>query len=89
MLTPSELIACMATNPGNVLGDGRGTLKEGRPADIVIIDPNEEYTIDVSTFYSKARNCPYDGMKLKGRVKMTILDGRVVYENGHVIEVNA
>lgn len=89
VLTPSELIACMATNPGNVLGDGRGTLKEGRPADIVIIDPNEEYTVDVSTFYSKARNCPYDGMKLKGRVKMTILDGRVVYENGRVIEVNA
>ena len=86
-LTPMELIACMSTNPAKVLGDGRGTLRDGAAADITIIDPEEVYTVDVNTFYSKARNCPYDGMELKGRVKMTILDGRVVFENGRVVEV--
>jgi len=70
----------MATNPAKILNLDVGTLKVGGPADIVIFDPNEEWTVDSSKFKSKSRNTPYDGMTLKGRVKWTIADGEVVYK---------
>ena len=51
----------------------------GRVADITIIDPNEEYVIDSSLFASLGKNTPFDGRKVKGKVRYTIAGGRVVY----------
>ena len=69
-------------NPARILHlDDKGSLKKGKTADVVIIDPEEEYTIDVRQFVSKGKNSPFNGKKVKGKVKMTICSGTVVYED--------
>ncbi|MDD3118714.1 MAG: dihydroorotase [Victivallales bacterium] len=80
ILTLSQLIAKFTVGPAEVLGLDIGTLREGVPADITLIDINESYTIDKNDFFSKSRNTPFHGMKVKGRVKATICDGKFVYD---------
>ena len=80
-LTPMQMAAKMSYNPAKVLGIPKGTLDEGKIADITIIDPDKEYTIDVNTFESKGKNTPFDGYKVSGKVEYTILNGKVVYSN--------
>ena len=53
-------------------------------ADIVIFDPNKEYAIDVNSFYSKGKNTPFHGYKVKGDVSTTMVGGRIVYEGGKI-----
>lgn len=80
-LTPMQMAEKMSYNPAKILNlKDKGSLKEGKTADVVIIDPNEEYTIDVNAFVSKGKNSPFHGRKVKGKVKMTICSGTVVYE---------
>ena len=67
----------MTVNPADVLGVDRGTLLPGRPADVTVIDPNKEWTIDASKFKSKSRNTPFDGWKVKGKAVATISGGEV------------
>jgi dihydroorotase len=55
-------------------------LQTGLAADVTILAPDLEFTIDTSRFVSLSRNCPFDGWEVKGRAVMTIVDGRVVYE---------
>ncbi len=57
-----------------------GTLTPGDPADIVIFDAEEEWVVDPEQFHSKSRNTPFTGMTMKGKVKMTLVDGRLVYD---------
>ena len=78
-ITPLQMAAKMSYNPAQVLGSDRGTLNEGAVADITIINPDKEYTIDVNTFESKGKNTPFDGYKVLGEVEYTILGGKVVY----------
>lgn len=80
-LTTMQMAAKMSYNPAKVLGIPKGTLDEGKIADITIIDPDKEYTIDVNTFESKGKNTPFDGYKVSGEVEYTILNGKVVYSN--------
>lgn len=80
-LTPMQMAAKMSYNPAKVLGIPKGTLDEGKIADITIIDPDKEYTIDVNNFESKGKNTPFDGYKVSGEVEYTILNGKVVYSN--------
>ena len=80
-LTPMQMAAKMSYNPAKVLGIPKGTLDEGKIADITIINPDKEYTIDVNTFESKGKNTPFDGYKVSGEVEYTILNGKVVYSN--------
>ena len=82
-LTPLQLAEKMSGNPARILQlEGQGTLQEDTVADVTIIDPNEAYTIDATTFVSKSRNTPFDGRKVKGRVRYTICNGKIVYEYG-------
>ena len=76
-LTWSEMIRKMTINPANVLGIDRGTLQAGRPADVTVIDPKCEWTIDITKFKTKSRNSPYQGWKVTGRALATIVDGFV------------
>ncbi len=85
VLTPLELVRKLSTNPANILGIPGGRLGNNVKADITIIDPDLEYTLDVNRFYSKSRNCPFHGWKVRGKVCFTIKEGRVVYENGKVV----
>ncbi len=82
ILTINELLEKMCVNPANILGLNKGTLSESRPADIVIFDPNEKFTVDVNSFKSKGKNSPYDGYELKGKVKYTIVNGKIVVNQG-------
>ncbi len=74
-----RLIEMMTVNPARMLGLERGTLRPGATADVTILDPHEAWTVDVSAFHSKSRNCPYDGWQLVGRASHTIVGGRVKY----------
>ncbi len=87
VLTPLQLVAYMSTNPAKVLGIDKGTLAVGAIADIAIVDPKEQYVFDMDKSYSKSKNAPYGGMQLTGRVKMTILDGKIVYKEGEILNV--
>lgn len=73
------IVKLMSTNPAQILGVAGGTLKVGAPADVTLFDPDEQWVVDAHKFYSKSRNTPFDGMTLRGRVRCTILDGKMVY----------
>jgi len=76
VLTMVEAIRKLTVNPARILKIDKGTLSAGCDADITIIDPNLEWTVDSSQFKSKSRNTPFDGWKLKGRAVQTIVGGR-------------
>jgi dihydroorotase len=57
-----------------------GSLSPGSLADVVIFAPEEEWVVDPEQFQSKSRNTPFGGMSVKGKVKMTLVDGRLVYD---------
>ena len=77
-LTWPQMIAMMTLHPAQILGIDRGTLKPGAPADVTIINPDREWTIDVNKFRSKSRNCPFGGWRVKGLAEQVIVGGRVV-----------
>ncbi|NBI65762.1 dihydroorotase [Pseudoflavonifractor sp. 60] len=76
------IIRRMSTNPADILHIPRGRMSLGAVADLVIFDPDEEWIVDPHLFVSKARNTPFGGWKVKGRVKYTIVKGEVIYQEG-------
>jgi len=76
-LTPLTLLEKLVLNPSKVLGIDPPSLKKGAPAEIVIVDPEEEYTLTEDILQSKSKNTPFLNKKLKGRVKKVILKGKV------------
>lgn len=83
ILTLQQMVQKMSTNPAKVLGiDGeKGYVQVGKMADLMVFDAGEAYTIDKEEFASKGKNTPFEGMQVYGRVKATIVDGKVVYED--------
>ncbi|MCE9592543.1 MAG: dihydroorotase [Planctomycetes bacterium] len=73
------MLAMMTVNPARLcpLPGNKGTLSVGSDADVTIIDPKEEWTIDANDFKSKSRNCPFHGWKVTGRAAATIVGGDV------------
>ena len=57
-----------------------GSLLPGSLADVVVFAPEEEWVVDPDQFHSKSRNTPFGGMSVKGKIKMTLVDGRLVYD---------
>lgn len=78
IITIDRMVELMAVNPAKILGINKGTLKVGSDADIVIVDIDKEYVVDVNRFYSKGKNSPFDGMRLKGSVYKVICGSRVI-----------
>jgi len=74
------LIRLMTEKPARIVGIDKGTLSKGKQGDVTIIDPDAEYIIDVNTFRSKSRNCPYQGWRVKGKVEKTIVGGEIRFE---------
>ncbi|MCG8375122.1 MAG: amidohydrolase family protein [Chlorobiales bacterium] len=73
------LIRLMTVGPAGIIQVDKGTLGQGKQADITIFDPNATYTVDAESFVSKGRNCPYQGWELKGVIETTIVGGEIRY----------
>lgn len=77
----SDILKKMTFNPACILGIPKGRLSLGGEADFTIFDPNETWTVDPEQFASKGRNTPFAGRELTGKVKYTIVGGKIVYED--------
>jgi dihydroorotase len=75
-----RVIEMLTVNPARLLGLDAGTLSEGASADITLIDPSLEWTVEADAFQSASRNTPFDGWKLKGRAVRTIVRGKTVWQ---------
>lgn len=80
----SKVVDLMTRKPAELLGLPAGTLTPGAAADICLFDPSEKWTYDTKAGFSKSANSPWDGEELKGRVKTTLVDGKVVYDGKKV-----
>ena len=78
-LTPYEMVERMSWRPAQIIGIDRGSLAEGKIADITLIRPDEEYVIHGADFVSKGKNTPFEGFKVRGKVYKTIVGGKVVF----------
>ena len=79
-LTYLDLVRLTSYNPAKLLKLDKGIIEEGKIADLTIFDPNEKYVYTEDMIVSKAKNSPFIGKELKGKVKYTIVGGRIVYE---------
>jgi dihydroorotase len=75
LLTLSALVDRLSCGPARIMGLEGGTLRRGAPADIVVFDPEEHWTVDPGQFRSRSRNTPFTGRELLGRVRRTIVAG--------------
>ena len=73
------LVERMSCGPARAFRLPGGTLAEGSPADVTVFDPNEVWTVEPGAFRSKSRNTPFSGWELKGRPKLTVVGGRIVF----------
>ncbi len=80
----AQVVDLMTRRPAALLGLPAGTLAEGAPADICLFDPKESWRYDARAGFSKSANSPWHGQTLTGRVKATIVDGRLVFAGGKI-----
>jgi dihydroorotase len=81
-LPERRLVEALTTGPARAFGLAGGALAGGAPADVAVLDPVAEWTVDPARMYSKSRNTPWKGSRLTGRCVMTIVGGRIVHEEG-------
>jgi dihydroorotase len=81
VLSLKMLIKKFTENPAKLLKLPYGELTPGSPADIIIFNPDLEWTVDRNAFASKGKNTPFHGWNLKGRNLLTIVDGKIVYRD--------
>ena len=79
------MIEKMTAAPARIFGINAGSLAEGMPADITVIDPELEWTVDDKKFYTKGSHSPFVGRRLKGKAVMTFVDGRLVMKDGEIL----
>jgi dihydroorotase len=77
VLPLENVIRKLSSNPAAILKLDKGTLSPGADADITIIDPSLEWTVDASQFKSKSKNTPFNGWVLKGKAVQTIVGGKL------------
>ena len=80
VLSLSEIADKMSYQPAKILGLEGGEIAEGKVADLMIADIDEQWTVDSSKFVSKGKNTPFNGYDLSGVVKYTIVDGKIKYQ---------
>lgn len=81
----SFIIARMTHMPSDILSLGKGTLSEGADADITLFDPTESWTYTQDIIKSRSHNTPWLERSFKGRVKKTIVSGKLVFDNGKIL----
>ena len=87
-LSVRRAIELLSTNAARVMKIPGGTLAEGLPADVTIIDPDRTVTVDAAALRSRSKNTPFHGWTLRGGVMMTMVGGRIVHENPALAAVN-
>jgi dihydroorotase len=80
-LSLNEVIKKMSYNPAQILGINAGTINVGEAADIVLFNQEEQWKVEPNELHSKSKNTPFKGMNLFGKVKYTISDGVIIYNN--------
>ena len=78
-----NLVAKLTEGPASILGRTPATLRPGSPADIVVFDPDHNWTVDPTAFASKGQNSPLAGQRLKGQVMLTMSRGQIVFRRGN------
>ncbi len=81
ILTMGHLLRLMSSSPARILRIPAGTLCPGVPADLVLFDPREHWTVDTAKLHGKSRNSVFKGRELVGKVKYTICRGKIVYRD--------
>jgi dihydroorotase len=91
ILTLSQAIEKMTIMPARIFGLdvlGIGSIKPGTKADLTLIDLDTKWKVDSNSFYSKGRNCPFNGWELYGKAILTIVAGRIVAKDGKITRDN-
>lgn len=89
ILTLNQAIEKMTFSPAKIFGladTGIGSLTPNTQADVTIIDLTKKWKVDANRFYSKGRNCPFDGWELQGKAVITIVKGQIIMQDGQIIE---
>ncbi len=86
LLNLDQIVTLMSTRPAELIQVEGGVLEEGKAADITVFSPDEMWTVDSTTFYTKSKNCPFNGMELQGKAKLTVVDGEIVMKDGVVLK---
>jgi dihydroorotase len=81
IITPARMIELMAVNPCRILGVEGGTLTQGTPADVTLIDPDRIFTYEEKNVVSKSKNSPFLDWSLQGKAVLTVLDGNITYSD--------
>ena len=80
VLTLSQLVERLTSGPAQAMGLNAGQLSEGQAADLSIFDPEIEWDVNDENLFTAGENSPLIGGKLKGQVKLTLVDGQIVFE---------
>lgn len=85
-LSIDQLVQLLSEKPAEIYGlTDRGSIEVGKTADLTVVDYNAQYKIDASKFRSKAKFSPYDGWEVNGRPAKTIVNGRLVFDEGDIV----
>jgi len=74
-----RLLHALSTRPAEILGLPQGRLQKAAPADVIRFDPEEPYVLDPALLHSRSRNTPFDGARMEGKVKLTVVAGEIVW----------
>ncbi len=86
VLSPLRAVELLAEGPARIFDLPGGHLSLGAQADLTIVDPDAEWTVDAERFFSKSRNTPFQGRRLRGLVTQTWVGGRLVFKDGQLKE---
>ena len=78
-------VEAMTVVPARIFGLDAGYIAEGHKADLIVVDPNREWVVDPEKFFSKGKNTPFKGWRLKGKVVATVYEGKLVYREGEIL----
>lgn len=81
VISPGRLVELLSSFPARILGVSGGRICAGEAADLTVIDPERDFTFAASTSRSKCRNTPFDGWQFRGKAVLTIMDGRITYQD--------
>lgn len=85
-MTAERLVEMMSIAPAKLLGVEGGVLKPGAAADVTVADPNREWTVYGKDLYTKSLYTPFEGVTLKGKAVLTVVDGRIIMKEGKVLK---